>query len=450
MNSTAPLTSSLTLADNLNRLVALRWFIILACALLLLLANANIELVDNSATAWLILFVYALANSRVWWWLRRQQRLGIGINEWSFVANLVLDLLLIWLFLSFSGGSANPFTLLFLLPVIVAAATLRLAAIWLLTGLSTGAYMLLFWLTPVTHVQHATQNSLNLHLLGMLLGLIFSAALVAYFVTGMGRALREREVQLATIREQALRDERVIALGAMAAGAAHELGTPLATMTLLVDELELKPDSGKTDPGKSDEKRQQLRLLKSQIRHCKHILSGLSLYGREAHPEAGQTMTLRQLMDTLLQRWQQLRPSASLRLQWLGYIPEVKLVVDETLFQSLCSLLNNAADASSSDAIELSARHEGESLILDITDHGEGIDSSVAAKLGRVRISGDADKPGLGIGLLLASSVIERQGGRVTHRSAGSGDGYGGTIMSVSLPVKSQSYEHTVWNPPHA
>ncbi len=419
MNPIASSPGNLTLADNLNRLVALRWFVISGCAALLLLANAGIELVNHSTAAWLILLNYALINAGLKWWLSRRQ----GIHEWLFLANLALDLVLIWLFLRFSGGSANPFTLLFLLPVIVAAATLRPAAIWLLTGLSIAAYTLLLWLTPEHHNHTAMQSSFSLHLLGMWLGLVFSAGLVAYFVTGMGRALRNSEAQLARAREQALRDERVIALGAMAAGAAHELGTPLASMNLLVDELQSTANADQAAQA-------QLQLLKAQIQRCKKVLSGLSAHGHELHAEAGQAMTARQLLDAVLQRWRQQRPDASVKLQWQGDIPEARLLADETLFQSLCSLLNNAADASS-ETIELSARLQDDVLWLDIQDHGPGISQSIAGRIGREPVTGKSAQQGLGIGLLLASSVIERLGGEVTHRSAAAG----GTVASVSLPL---------------
>ncbi len=428
MNPKQHLPGKAPLAANLIRLIALRWFIITGSMALLLLANTGFELISHSVIAWLVLVAYAGMNTAMSWWLRTRQ----DIKEWFFIANLALDLLLIWLFLQYSGGSANPFTLLFLLPVIVAAATLPSAAIWLVTGMSIAAYTLLLWLTPQVHVQHNIQNGFDLHLQGMWLGLVFIAALVAYFVTGMGHALRERETQLAKVREQALRDERVIALGAMAAGAAHELGTPLASMMLLVDDLQ-------ADNSDQENSHRRLLLLKSQIQRCKQLLSSLSMHGNELHAKAGLAMTPAQLLDSLLRRWQLLRPDTAVKLCWKGSVPNVRILADETLFQSLSSLLNNAADASA-ETIQMIASLQGQDLIIEIEDRGPGISQGIARRIGRKPVSSKADQHGLGIGLLLASSVIERLGGEVAHRPGNNG----GTVASVRLPLEQLLVENSL------
>ena len=163
--STAPAeTSDAILAGNLRQLVRLRWFVVGGCVLLLLTAARGFGLVTHAGPGWAALAVYAIANIAALCWLRT----GRDVSERFFAANLALDLMLIGAFLAATGGAANPFTLLFLLPVVVAAATLTSGPIWTITLLAGAAYTLLLIQFPgSTEMHHAPEGEFDLHVLGM-------------------------------------------------------------------------------------------------------------------------------------------------------------------------------------------------------------------------------------------------------------------------------------------
>jgi two-component system sensor histidine kinase RegB len=181
---------------------------------------------------------------------------------------LCVDLMALAVLLYLSGGAANPLISLLLIPVAVAALSLpgRLTAA--VTVLAVAIYSLLTWFYLPLSVGDA-ERAARLHLAGMWLTFVVSAAMIAWFVARMTASIRERDRRLAAAREQALRDERVVALGALAAGAAHELGTPLATIAVLVGELE-------REPALDADARADLALVREQVALCKGIISGMA------------------------------------------------------------------------------------------------------------------------------------------------------------------------------
>ncbi len=405
--------------SNLDRLLALRWFVIAGCTALLVASSLGIELVMATPFAWVALGIYALSNAAIQHLLQRGKRYG----EAFFLLNLALDLVVLYVFLHFSGGAANPFTLLFLLPVIVAAATLKPLAIWVVTALAIVAYSVLLWQAPAEHSRHAMQAEFDLHVVGMWLGLVFIAGLVGYFVAGMGQALRARERELALARERALRDERVIALGALAAGAAHELGTPLGTMAVLTGEL--KRDNTLSKP----EQTRSLELLEAEIERCKTVLSSLGRQGHEVRAGGGRGLLPSEFLDTLVANFRSLRPEVSVQSAWQGPEPDQRIVADQTLSQALVSLLNNAADAAPG-TVAVTGRCPGDEFCIDIEDHGLGLTRAVAEQIGYRPVSTKSEHGGLGIGVLLSQSVIERLGGALTYHDTRQGH----TLVRVRLP----------------
>lgn len=416
---------SRTLATNLRYLLALRWFVIAGCLALLAASLAGVELVVATPVAWGSLILYGAANASVSLLLRRRAQIG----ERFFLANLALDLLLLFVFLHQSGGSANPFTLLFLLPVIVAAATLKPVSIWVVTALSIAAYTLLLWRSPEAHHHHSVNPEFELHLVGMWLGLMLIAGLVAYFVTWMGRALRDRERALAEARERALRDERVIALGALAAGAAHELGTPLSTMAVLLKEME-QEEMALDSSRRSQVLQKRIDLLRAQVDRCKSALSGLSVHGQEIRAEAGRGLTSLVFLQTMVEQLRASRPYLNVQLTWEGPEPDRTILADQTLRQALGNFLNNAADASP-ETLTVTGWQSETWLTIEIEDRGGGMNERVARDFGQKPVSTKLDDGGMGIGMMLAHSIIERLGGRVEVVSTG----VRGTCIRIYIPL---------------
>lgn len=407
------------LRENLPRLVSLRWFIIGGCSVLLALASLNVYLLQWSIAAAVLLFAYALGNVWVSWYSRRHS----VVTETFFRANLVLDLIVFFVFISLTGGSSNPFTLLFLVPVIIAAATLHNRSIWLITLLAVGVYSLLLWRGDIAQHQRAVEESMfDLHILGMWLGLVGVAGLVAYFAAYMGRALLQRERDLALAREKSLRDERVVALGTLAAGTAHQLGTPLGTIAIVLGEMHA--DAAQLPEPMQD----SLQLLQQQVQRCKQALAALGVHGEVVSGQGGQAIRFDALPRLLQQRFAEHHPLAQLRCRWVGPPESGHMLADTAFLQAVENLLANAADVAP-ETVQLSACIDGNALLLEILDQGPGPQDSLRERLGKEPVS-SKNGEGLGIGLMLAHAVIERLGGSIRMQPS-----VNGTQVSVRIPL---------------
>jgi two-component system sensor histidine kinase RegB len=319
-----------------------------------------------------------------------------------------------------SGGAANPLISFLLVPVAVAALSLPGTLTAVVAVLAVALYSLLMWQfvpLPVADAERATR----LHLAGMWLTFVVSAAMIAWFVARMTASIRERDDRLAAAREQALRDERVVALGALAAGAAHELGTPLATIAVIVGELQ-------RDVHLDAEARRDLSVVMEQIDLCKSIISTLAERTGTRRPEHVEVVDARAWLESVRARWHAMRPRATSRLT-LADGPCLPLIVAEaTLEQALINLLNNAADASDAE-IDIRLTWAPATLTILIADGGPGFPAEVLQQAGRVPLA--ASHGGAGIGLLLAFSAIERLDGRIVLDNPPEGGGR----ARIELPI---------------
>lgn len=398
MHSSEPRIHSRILAGNLRQLGRLRWLVIGGCAALLISAHFGSGLVIARPIGWGALLGYALATL----WLMRWHREERGIGEWQFALHLVVDLALIGAFLASTGGSANPFTLLFLLPVVIAAATLTSGPVWLITLLAGICYTLLLVAFPSSPPRHtADANAFDQHIVGMWLGLVFVAALVAYFAAWMGRALRISERNLAAARERQLRDERVLALGSLAASAAHELGTPLSTMAVLTGEL-----AQHAGPGQ----RCQIETLAAQIQRCREVLQTLNRNGPDGRVEGGRAVPASTLPRLLAAQCTPLEHDSIVDAEWREGSGDRQIVLDQSLLNALSALVANALEAARS-RVRIEGAIEGGQLLIRIEDDGPGVDETLKERLGREPVS---TKGSLGIGSMLAHAVVERLGGTIT------------------------------------
>lgn len=340
----------------------------------------------------------------------------------ELLGQLLIDVAALTLLVYFAGGSSNPMVTLYLPLIAIAAAILpvRLAAI--VAATSVGGYSLLFAVHTQVHI-HDTEQAIRIHLIGMWLTFVFSALIISWFVARMTAAVRDRDAALAAAREAALRNERVVALGNLAAGAAHELGTPLATIAVLAGELARHEQL-------PAELRDDAQLLASQVQECKRIITQLAARAGSSRAEAGQAVTLDAWLAALIARWQTQRPLVQPRIDLRGERPGPRLVPDATLEQALLNLFNNAADASPS-SVDIVANWSGAALEIEVLDRGPGIADNIARRIGRETLT--TRKDGHGIGLVLAFAAIERSGGKLCF----SGRDGGGTRACVSLPLDS-------------
>lgn len=413
MNSPAPLPS--TAAINLRRLVLIRAIVLVGQAAAVWIASESLHMALPLRPLALILAAMAVVNLLSWLRLRREA----PVREAELAAQLVLDVAALTGLLYYSGGPTNPFVLLYLLPLAFAAAALPGRIAWVMAGVTTACYTwLMFHYVPLPHSHGEPADEFGLHVLGMWFGYVLSAGLIAGFAARMSATLRERDRMFAEMRERELRAERVLALGALAAGAAHELGTPLSTMAVLLKDMEAdRPVAG-----------DKLAILRDQIRRCKEILSSVSASAGEARAEAGGSFVLDAYLEDIVRKWLVVRPGVQVHRHFAGSAPAPRIVAEQTLSQAIMNLLNNAADASP-ESVEVEGRWSEDTLTLEIADRGPGLAPEVREKAGKRLVTTKGE--GLGLGLFLAYTTLNRLGGevRLLEREGG------GVLCRLTLPL---------------
>jgi two-component system sensor histidine kinase RegB len=414
--SAAP-TPSPDAGNRLRRLIALRWVAVLAELALVLLttqwlgAGTNLQPVLAICTAQLGLNLASIAYG---------SRAGAAASDRQLFAQLLFDVAALTAIAYFAGGSTNPLISLYLLWIAAGAAMLEAPLATVLAGLCIGAYSLVNFVHAEVHI-HVHEKALQIHLIGMWVVFVVSAVTICWSVLRLTTAVRRRDAELAAAREAALRGERVVALGNLAAGAAHELGTPLATLAVLTGELLREAQLPAA-------LRPELELMQSQIQDCKRIITQLAAQAGSSRAEALVAGPLDEWLGRLVERWRLQRPLVAPRLELRGAVPGPRVAMDATLGQALLNLFNNAADASP-DQVEICALWEGGTLVLRVLDRGGGIASEVQLRLGRELVTTRED--GMGVGLVLAYAAIERCGGELDFAARPGG----GTVARVRLPL---------------
>ncbi|HEY8085244.1 MAG TPA: ATP-binding protein [Methylophilaceae bacterium] len=418
---------------NLNRLFWLRnvaiigqWTALVAAQYRLHMHLPVIPLIATICTLMLL-------NVMTFWRLAEAQR----ISDNELLLQLLADVLLLTVLLYFSGGYTNPFVWMYLLPLTIAAVALPWAYTWGVAALSVCSYsLLMFYYRPLSMMQMDIEEmslhgiciapngkGFSLHLMGMWFGFVLSACIIAYFVARMGQTLREYDGLMAQAREKALESERLLALGTLATAAAHELGTPLATMAIVTGEL---LDSNANQPALAE----PLSLLRVQIQRCKEILTSITASAGQPRIEDGQALTVSGFLQQSISRWQDTRPTVMLDVTLQGIQPVPSITVDRALGQALNNLLDNAADASPQH-IALSADWDNVELTIRIRDFGAGLSPEALENVGSLFFT-TKQEDGHGLGLYLARLIFARFGGTVSL----SNHVEGGVETLITLPLK--------------
>ena len=346
------------------------------------------------------------------------------VREWEAVCHIVADTLVLSYLLYFTGGARNPFVTLLLVPIALSAAALSVRAILAVAAAAGAAYfVLLLWFVPLPMNElTANDHGFSLHVAGMGVNFGITALLLGFFINRLATAVRQQQQEVQRVRERALRDEGIMAIATQAAGAAHELNTPLSTMRTLLPELRREHAADAT----LDE---DLALLEGQVERCRTILREMVAFGKAQLSQEFERVTLSTFIHGCLKRFQLLRPEAELELRVVPQLDQLVLRTPPGLRHALLNLLNNAVDASAlrdSNSVTLEVRRDGEWLDWIVSDRGPGFaPAGVRAALGE-----SGKQSGLGIGLALAEATAERLSGELIAKNTENG-----AEMCLRLPL---------------
>jgi len=393
-------------------LCTLRWLGVACQALTIYLVTGPMAVALPAAPLWGGVALLVVFNLYVH--VRERQARDPGPAE--LFGQLLVDIAVLAWQITWSGGIENPFSSLFLLPIALSLLAMPMPWVWAIAAATLGGFGLSVWVAdPLPHVHSFMGDAFNLHKAGMLVNFVVSASVLLVFVARLAALWRARERELATLRERFTRNEGIVALATHAASVAHELNTPLATMTLIVDDL--KEQIAPEDHG----------TLRQLLEQCRERVRALAA---PAHEHSARSADL----ETVIERWQLVRPAIELRRH--GNLP-AKASVDAGIGHLLQALLNNAADASEqagSTRVDLGLDIQDGHLTGEIRDYGPGFSHTSPVLPGTLFRS---DKPqGLGIGLALSHATVERLGGELSMHAPA--DGPGVTVM-FRLPMGSQA-----------
>ncbi len=404
---------------NLYRLVVLRGLAIVLQLVTLAVAVLYLQLALPLFAITVVIAIYIVLT--IYTWLHSRRVENVDSNE--FFLHLLADITILTALLYFSGGAANPFIVLYLLPITVAIVLLPARHIWLLAATTAICYTFLLWqYVPVAH-SHGGHNEFNVHIIGMWFSFVITAILISYFVVAMRSAMQQQQAALNEAREGAMRDEQLVTLGTLAASTAHELGTPLGTMALLLDELADKTVS-------TQEKSKTIDIMRGQVRRCRDALTTLSASAGGVRLAGGTIVRLDQYIEALCGECDANRPRKPVALTIKGSAEAPRMVIDRSLSQAIMNIIDNAQKVSERD-VKVVAAWNAQTLDLSIQDDGPGVPETLQDSIGKAPITMASD--GLGLGLFLAHSVIRRFGGKVSLQNRQ----VGGTLTLISLPLPS-------------
>ena len=346
---------------------------------------------------------------------RRERPLRMG----DAALAIHLDVLALTVVLALTGGASNPFSLLYFASVVVAAVILEARYVATTWAFALIGYAWLFSL-PEDHSHHGGGGGFTAHLYGMFVAFAAASAVLAYFVARLSRALRDRERELRESQARSEQARRVASLTTLAAGAAHELGTPLGTIAVVAGELVYQLERGEGDP----ELVEDARLIRAEVARCRTILDAMSQESGEVLGEG----TERVLVEALLSA---VRASlAEGRAARLDAEVEVEsLLVPERAFrQAPTSVINNAFDASPDEA-RVEVRFDAAGV--SVRDQGEGMDAETLAHAQDPFFTTKEPGSGMGLGLFLTHATLDALGGALELTSAPGQ----GTEVRLRLPA---------------
>ena len=351
-------------------------------------------------------------------------RLERPIAEAALLGALLLDVASLSAQLYLSGGATNPFVSLFLLQVVLGSVLLDRGSSWALVVVTSLAFALLtIRYRPIVLPPTLGRSLFALHVQGMWVCFALVAILLVLFVTRINGNLRAQDARLAQVERQAVEEEHIVRIGMLASGAAHELGTPLSSLSVILGDWQhagVAADHA--------ELRRDIEDMQAEVQRCKAIVTGILMASGDPRGEASAATTVRRLLESIVGDWTTARDFAGLRYRD-DFGDDVTIASDVVLQQAVFNLLDNAAEVSP-DRVEIALARDGEALLLRVRDWGPGFAAEQLAGLGKPYNTSKAQL-GRGLGLFLVGNVARKLGGQLTALNLPDG----GAEVALRLPL---------------
>ena len=414
--------------QNAMLLVQLRWLAVFGQAFTIVLGTLLFDLLLPMAPMFGVVGLLVLLNL----FSMLRPRMGGEVRNAELMAGLVFDISALTALLYLSGGASNPFVFLYALQVTLGAVLLETWSTWVLVVFAC----LCFGLLMQFHVPLVVRGSegdvehlFRLHVLGMFICFVLDVVLLVLFTGRISANLRRRDLRLADLRQQAAEHDHIVRMGLLASGAAHELGTPMATLSVILGDWR-RMAAFRDDP----ELRAELDDMDAALARCKRIVGGILMSAGEARGEAPALTTVAASLASLVERWGNVAPGVPLDVTIEEPLDEAAyrrtpIVSDTSLRQMLFNVLDNAREVSPG-WVGLSLRCRDGELAVTVRDRGPGFMADMLDNLGKPYQS-SKDRPGSGLGLFLVVNVMRKLGGdvRAANREGG------GAEVTLRLPL---------------
>jgi two-component system sensor histidine kinase RegB len=390
----------------LGALTRLRWLAVVGQIAATVGAAMLLRLRFPIAPIVVVVVVTAVSNAAAVLMMRRRRP-----PRWLVHGLLLLDVGSLTALLYYTGGAGNPFSMLYLVHVAMAVTVLGSAWTWVVVAMAAAGYGALFkWNVPLTGVADIPPFTLAV---GHWLALALVAVSIAVFIGRVEHSLRDREHELVEMRERMTKNELLATLTTLAAGAAHELNTPLGTIAVVAKELEVS--SGGPTAQDAESIREDARLIRREVDRCREIINRLRL-------DIGEDVAQRKpIAVTLLVKHlrKDLREEENARLRVLiGSDVETVAAPARAMEQALLVLLRNAFDASPPEAgVTLSIQRREGRLRIEVADRGTGMSEDLLRRAGQPFYTTKEPGKGMGLGLFLVRLVAEGCGAEFSIQS---------------------------------
>ncbi|HVY81803.1 MAG TPA: ATP-binding protein [Steroidobacteraceae bacterium] len=415
-----PAPQDTTNRKNTLLLIQLRWIAVVGQIVTIAVVHGALGIELPLANMALVLAALICLNGVSYLWLRGRTE----VSNRALLLALMLDVIALTVQLYLSGGASNPFTGLYLLQVALAAVLLEVAFAWTIVVVAAIGFLFLTQFNvPLVLTRAGAPDLFTLHIFGTLVCFVLDAVLLVFFLIRITGNLRSRDARLAALKHQAAEEDLIVRMGLLASGAAHELGTPLASVAVILGDWRRMPEV-RSNPELSAD----IDEMQAAIERCKAIVTGILKSAGEARGDAPSVTTVNTFLADIVKEWQTAMTGA--RLRYRNMLDEdVSIVADSTLKQIVFNLLDNAYEASP-QWIQLTASREGETLSLEVRDAGAGFPPEMLEHLGTPYQS--TKGRGGGLGLFLVVNVVRKLGGSVAARNLPDR----GAAVTLSLPLR--------------